>query len=1002
MSFSFVDRAFKSLDNIFFNINEIFGQSANCYNKLETSNSEHAICANDGSLVSIIELVGNKEIMGSDEFFEMVDNLTIGLTPYLNATGHALQVVMTYDPRKSKDIIDPVIDRIVSTSKNIGLSIEPLMIEWGDNIAGWCSFEKVFLVAWTNPGVLPKSERKKAGKKMAKSAIKSSPGGASQVVGRVMPEIKNSHTSYVHAIVSAFNKSGMVTKTFDVHTALWWIRKEIDPEFTSRSWRALLPGDPLPQRAPDVGSPYYDKSCCWYPRISDQLFVREPEEYDRQTIKIGDRLHSPMVMSLPPQRPTPFNSIFKELIQKKIPFRTSFFIDGGGTSVLWWKAILSSVLHITSSANKKFNQALEELKNRELENECVVRFQACFDTWVNAHKEDAFEILSSRSAEMASAIQGWGTCDVQEVIGDPMLGVCATIPGLMPSSPAPPAVAPLEEVFSMFPLSRPASLWEDGSFLLRSYDGKPMPYLPGSSLQAAWIDIGVAPMGGGKSVFLNSYNLAYLLQSGVSRLPFLSIVDVGPSSRGLILLLQNALPEGKKYLAAYHRLQMNESYSINPFDTPLGCRKPIPSHKSFLVNLISIFCTPLDKEAPQSGIEGMARQVIDMAYDNFSDEKNPKIFNPILDPKINELVKDLGIEIDAKTSWWEIVDALFKEGYHYEAARAQRYAVPLLADVASFVKKSSVSQIYDYQDHGSGEDITKFFWRSCMEAFSAYPILKNPTQFDVGEAKVVSLDLNEVAPKGGPEATRQSGVMYMLARYVVGGKFFLMPEDVQYMPEKYRGYHAERIKEIRRDPKRLCYDEMHRAVSKNSSNSLTEQIKKDLETAARESRKWNLSIGLYTQNIKDFPDILINLSTSTFILGSGGQGDRNILKETLGLNNTALTAIKNLGKPDRSGAKFVAVFQTDKGEITQLLTNSIGMQALWAFSSTTEDTAVRDALYETLGFHKTLEVLAEKYPGGIKSEVERRRNRIKYSEFEDKVDVIDSLIGEIEESCGVK
>ena len=82
-------------------------------------------------------------------------------------------------------------------------------------------------------------------------------------------------------------------------------------------------------------------------------------------------------------------------------------------------------------------------------------------------------------------------------------------------------------------------------------------------------------MGGGKSVFLNALNFAFVTQAGLSRLPWVSIIDVGPSSSGLITLLQENLPENKKHLAAYHRLRMTEDFAINPFDTPLGCRYPV-------------------------------------------------------------------------------------------------------------------------------------------------------------------------------------------------------------------------------------------------------------------------------------------------------------------------------------------------------------------------------------------------------------------------------------------
>lgn len=45
--------------------------------------------------------------------------------------------------------------------------------------------------------------------------------------------------------------------------------------------------------------------------------------------------------------------------------------------------------------------------------------------------------------------------------------------------------------------------------------------------------------------------------------------------------------------------------------------------------------------------------------------------------------------------------------------------------------------------------------------------------------------------------------MYMLARHVLGSRFFLMPDDVKLMPEKYQLYHAERIEAIRERPETL-------------------------------------------------------------------------------------------------------------------------------------------------------------------------------------------------------
>ena len=172
-------------------------------------------------------------------------------------------------------------------------------------------------------------------------------------------------------------------------------------------------------------------------------------------------------------------------------------------------------------------------------------------------------------------------------------------------------------------------------------------------------------------------------------------------------------------------------------------------------------------------------------------------------PELHKLVVNEGIPLDASTSWWEIVDALFDRGFIHEAIQAQRFAVPLLGDVVSQLRQNKGIE-NTYEQH-----TIMTVWRSIIDAIEAYVILKEPTQFDLGDAQVVSLDLDEVAPRGGPTADRQSAVMYMLARHVLGARFFLMPDDVKLMPQRYQDYHAERIEAIREDPKRLCYEKAH-------------------------------------------------------------------------------------------------------------------------------------------------------------------------------------------------
>ena len=67
-----------------------------------------------------------------------------------------------------------------------------------------------------------------------------------------------------------------------------------------------------------------------------------------------------------------------------------------------------------------------------------------------------------------------------------------------------------------------------------------------------------------------------------------------------------------------------------------------------------------------------------------------------------------------------MVDGLFERGYVHEALQAQRYAVPLLADVGSQIRQNKgIQNTYD-------ENLILNVWRSLLDAIDAYVILKEP------------------------------------------------------------------------------------------------------------------------------------------------------------------------------------------------------------------------------------------------------------------------------------
>ena len=78
---------------------------------------------------------------------------------------------------------------------------------------------------------------------------------------------------------------------------------------------------------------------------------------------------------------------------------------------------------------------------------------------------------------------------------------------------------------------------------------------------------------------------------------------------------------------------------------------------------------------------------------------------------------------------------------------------------------------------------------------------------------------------------------------------------------------------------------------------------------------------------------------------------------------------------DGSGSPFLAIVTADNVTFEQMLVNSLGPVELWAFSTTPTDVALRNRLYERVGFTEGLRRLGRVFPAGTaKAEVEERKN----------------------------
>lgn len=981
-----------TFDGILAWMSQSLGQAAESYCMLETADDKHTLVGRDGSLISIIKIHGAKFLVGPEEFDKMHLEITQSLQTALSRPGHALQLFYTHDKDRVKEELENILVPARQTAKRLEMGLDDLFGERISNLKKFCASESIYLALWTRPSIMTKTQsdqvlkEKNAAEKKAK--VKA-PRNAQNLLASI-PALRDSHEAYIKSSVSDLNGAGLFSVLLDVHDACHAIRSSVDPEFTDLNWKASLPGDPIPNRS--TKNYTGDVSDVLWPPLSQQLIPRDGENLDLRTARIGDRIYSSVFIDLFPKELAPFMKLFQRVSSANVPWRISFMIESEGLRSLGIKPILSTILSFASNNNKLLNNAVAVLNHlQDNTDEAIVKLKVSASTWA---PEGELALLRTRAAELAKAIQGWGYTETSEISGDAYGGVLSSCLGLSTESHAIASVAPFSDVSYLFPITRPSSPWTTGAVMFRSPDGKPWPYQPGSTLQTTWIDLIYARPGSGKSVLSNSINLALVLSGGIQRLPRIAIIDIGPSSSGLVSLIKESLPENKKHLVTYHRLRMVKEMSINPFDTQLGCRKPLPQDRAFLVNFLTLLATPVGETKPYDAISDMAGLIVDEMYATLEDDANPKRYARNIDYVVDAKIDELNIQVDQKTSWWEIADQIFKAGYTHEASIAQRYAMPLLADAASICRTGSIEDLYGDIKAPTGERLIDAFGRMISSAVREYPILSQVTAFDLGEAKIVSLDLDEVAKTGGAAADRQTAVMYMLARYVLARHYYLTEESVSDFPSMYQEYHTKRIKEIREDPKRIVMDEFHRTAK---AKAVRDQVIVDM----REGRKWKVQVALLSQSLDDFDSTMVEFGTSIFILDAGPKQAIDKSCEIFGLSDTARLALSTrVHGPRASGATFLAQFATKAGINTQLLTSTIGPIELWAFNTTAEDARIRNALYKEIGAKDARKILAMLYPTGSAAKVvEERLARVKVEgetvTKEQSNSIIDQLVEEI-------
>jgi intracellular multiplication protein IcmB len=958
------------------------------YCHLEIGLDDTTLVTHGGSMMSVLDLAGCRNIVGKPEFDEIRARLTGALAVSLGRPGHSIEIVFERDSERTRAGIEASLRPSRETATRIGLEHWNLLLDdYADKLEQYCAAESALVVIYTHPTLIPPEQFKTEMKDRADRArtAKLPRMGDSQSPLSIIDALTHQHQTIVERISDDLSKAGLHAELLDVHTAMRRIRQAVDRGWTSDQWRAVLPGDKIPLRAVPRTADYAD---LFLPKLSLQLVPRRAV-VEGDMVKIGDCYTATMIMEVGPQDTQSFMAVFRRL-HADIPWRMSINITPAGLDQVRFKKLMCSIFGFMPG-NKPIQESFLALTALQRADTCLVAIRVNFATW---GKDPA--VVRKNLTAVAKAVQGWGGTDTTDDAGDPLAGFASSLPGFTDTNIAPPLVMPLFDAVSMLPVQRPASPWQEGPLIFGSPDGKLFPYEPGSAKQDAWADLIVASMGSGKSVLLNILNRATCLRPGLTQLPLITIIDVAPSSRALINLLHASLPPGRQHEAAYYRLRMDAKYAVNPFDTQLGCRFPNQMERAHQIGILSMLATPVGSTKPYESASDLAGLLIDEAYRVFSEDQ-PRRFERTVEVDVDAALDRIGYKADGVATWWEVEDALFAAGEMHAATLAHRHAVPTLVDMMGMIQSDVIRDTFARNENSAvristGELLIDAMSRVISAALREYPVLATSTRFDLGLARVVSFDLDEVARGGSEAGKKQAAIMYMMARHMAARNYYLDRDMIRSgrCPAQYLAYHDERVDEIRGNLKTIRYDEFHRT---GRMEALRDLIALDI----REGRKWNIQITLVSQLLGDFTPDMVTLATGVYILKADSAAMVEEARQMFGLSDTAVERLKSDAHgPGKRGANFLVRYKTKAGEIIQILTNLIGGMEIWATSTTPEDMGLCNQLADLVGSpQRAWEILAKAYPDGTaKGEVERRR---KLLNADDDADVIAAMARELAE-----
>ncbi|EMA2592544.1 hypothetical protein [Pseudomonas aeruginosa] len=992
---------------LFYSLNELFGKFSSSRLPIISVVDPRTIQLQAGlGYMSGLRMSGAYRMFGNAERGAALKSLFTLLSSQLQQPGCQIQWVTEVNPDQAKQDLHLLTDVSRETWRRLNVdmaTVEALITSREDMLAKKAVRENNIATVTTSMQSLgdPKQVALDAqGAQRLLGGLPRSLSAYTQILGSKMQTLYQRHHSNTDAFAKAMRSQDVtqICEPIESDALIREIRRLYLPDATPANWVPAVQGD---RRYFNVNSAADDHTRL--PHIRDQILPEPLTVYDDGVVRIGNRggrFFAVAYMYVHPLTWLDSDQLVNTMPRDFHWWTSMCFLSGAEkwrNYVNTHKGVAQSV-KILSSRNADISSHAEALLEiAKTENLCGFRMQVC--TEAKTQEQARHQIYT-----LISQLQAWGGSQWRQDADDPDELLKHAVPGCDRATTyaATTFAVPVKDAMIALPFSRPGSIWQrhmQGALLMLTEAKRLYPFKhQAAGIQKFVSDVLIAPMGGGKSVLLQAIRAAYIeAYASDDLLPRMVTLDIGPSSSGVILLLESILPKEHQWQVSYRRITESPDCCMNPFDTQLGVWHPTTVERMFLTNFLTQLFTSAGKEAPPEGVTTIVPMLIENAYKLYLSDTSSrlKVYTPGLSgyEEIDEIVTRERWNDAGDLSWKALTMKLFRQRKMILAELAQWRAMPSIPDLADVLASSQeINDFYGSQQvPGLGISLVQYL-KSVLQSWTRQQIFSGPTTFKTN-ARVLALNLEDVVKGGGVSGEQQGALIMLLARHATTRKWWINNDvlDELVCDPDVKEFHRRVMDREKSMPSRLDVDEYHRT---KPFPAVRAQFAQD----RREIRKFNIHYGMASQSDEDFGPDDIELASSIFFLGSPGEQGIVRCQKRFGLPPSAVDALRSKVRgADSEGAHMLLIAETSKGRLIQYLTYPLPSMYLWAFSSTPNDVSVRRKVSLELGYLSALKILVKLFPGGS---IEKRIDELKQVRPDLPLDgVVNLLVQEIVEAA---